>query len=165
MLKKIGFSFASLAIIASVATFAANKQPSPLSTDMQAFVVTVDAKGKEKLQAAKKAEPGQVIQYQITSINSGQRKLKGLMAVGPIPVHTHYVGKSAHTKIKASMQVSIDGGKTFEKEPVKRNKKMTDGSMKMVVIPTKQYTHIRWKANNALASGSKHVYNYRVKVN
>jgi uncharacterized repeat protein (TIGR01451 family) len=165
MLKKIGYSLASLAIIGSVAAFAANKQQSPLNTDMKAFVVTVDAKGKEKLHAAKRAEPGQVIQYQITSTNAGKQKLSGLMAVGPIPAHTHYVGRSAHTKIKSAMQVSIDGGKVFEDEPVKRKQTMKDGSVKMVVVPADKYTHIRWKAQDALASGKKHVYNYRVKVN
>jgi len=164
MLKKIGYSLASLAIIGSVTVFAANKQQSPLNTDMKAFVVTVDAKGKEKLHTAKKAEPGQVIQYQITSTNAGKQKLTGLMAVGPIPTHTHYVGRSAHTKSKAAMKVSIDGGKTFEDEPVKRKKTLQDGSVKMVVVPTNQYTHIRWEAKDALASGNKHVYHYRVKV-
>lgn len=165
MLKKIGYSLVSLAIVGSVAAFAASQQSSPLNTNMKAFVVTVDAKGKEKLQTAKRAEPGQVIQYQITSTNAGKQQLKGLMAVGPIPAHTRYVGQSAYTKTKANMQVSIDGGKTFEKEPVKRKQTMPDGSVKMVIIPADQYTHIRWQAKDALVSGSKHVYNYRVKVN
>lgn len=164
MLKKIGYSLVSLVIVGSVAAFAANKQQAPLNTDMKAFVVTVDAKGKEVLQAAKRAEPGQVIQYRITSKNSGEQALKGLKAVGPIPANTRYVGQSAYTNIKSNLQVSIDGGKIFEKEPVKRQKTMPNGSVETVIIPTSQYTHVRWTANDALASGSQHVYNYRVKV-
>lgn len=165
MLKKMGYSLASLALISSVAVFATNQQQAPLSTNMKAFVVTVDAKGKESLKTAKRAEPGQLIQYRITSTNSSKQALKGVMAVGPIPANTHYVKRSAQTKIKSTLQVSIDGGKTFEKEPVKRKKTMADGSVKTVIIPAKQYTHVRWQANKALKSGGKHVYNYRVKVN
>lgn len=165
MFKKIGYSLASLVIIGSVAAFAANKQQSPLSTDMAAYVVTVDAKGNETLRAAKKAEPGEVIQYQITSTNSGEQALKGLKAVGPIPANTRYVGQSAYTETRSNLHVSIDGGKTFEKEPVKREKKMPDGSVETVIIPASQYTHIRWTATDALTSGGQHIYNYRVKVN
>ena len=164
MLKKIGYSLASLVMVGSVTAFAANKQQAPLNTDMKAFVVTVDAEGKETLRTAKQAEPGEVIQYRITSTNSSKQALKGLKAVGPIPANTRYVGQSAYTKIKSNLQVSIDGGKTFEKEPVKREKTMPNGSVETVIIPTSQYTHIRWTANDALTSGSQHVYNYRVKV-
>jgi len=61
--------------------------------------------------------------------------------------------------------VSIDGGKTFEKEPVTRQKKMADGTVKKVVIAADKYTHIRWKASDALVSKGQQQYTYRVKVN
>ncbi|MEE9302167.1 MAG: hypothetical protein V3U84_00130 [Thiotrichaceae bacterium] len=165
MFKKIAYTLAFIGALGSVAAVAANKAQSPLSSEMKAFVVQKDATGKEKLMAVKSAEPGQTIQYQLTYQNKGKGALKGLTVTGPVPANTHFLGKSTHTKVKADLVVSIDGGKTYEKEPVKRMKAQADGSKKMVVIPADKYTHVRWKTKSALQSGSKQVFNYRVKVN
>jgi hypothetical protein len=42
---------------------------------------------------------------------------------------------------------------------------MADGSIKTIVIPASKYTHIRWKASDALVSKGQQQYSYRVKVN
>jgi uncharacterized repeat protein (TIGR01451 family) len=165
MLKRFAYSFAFFAVAGSVAAIAANQQRSPLSSDMKAFVVNVDSKGHEVLRAAKQAEPGQTIQYQLTYANHGKKSLKGLVVTGPIPSHTHYLANTAKTKVNSARLVSIDGGKTFEKEPVKRQQKMANGKVKTVVIPASKYTHIRWTANSPLNASGKQVYTYRVKVN
>lgn len=165
MIKKIAYTLAFAGAMASVASVAANKAQSPLSSEMKAFVVKQVANGKEKLTTVKSAEPGQTIQYQLTYKNKGKSALKGLTVTGPVPANTHFLPKSAHTKVKSELLVSIDGGKTYEKEPVKRLKKMPDGSKKRVIIPAEKYTHIRWKTKSALTSGGKQVFSYRVKVN
>jgi len=166
MIKKVAYTLAYfLGAIGSVAAVAANKTQSPLTSEMTAFVVHKDAAGKEKLKAAKSAEPGQTIQYQLTYKNKGQGVLKGLAVTGPIPANTHFLAKSTHTKVNSDVVVSIDGGKTYEKEPVKRLKVMSDGEKKMVTVPADKYTHVRWKTKSALNAGGKQVFSYRVKVN
>jgi len=165
MFKKIAYTMAFVGALGSVAAVAANKAPSPLSSELKAFVVQTTDSGKEKLSSLTEAEPGQTIQYQLTYKNKGKGALKGLTVTGPIPANTHFLGKSMNTKVKSDRLVSIDGGKTYEKEPVKRMKVMADGTKKMVVIPATKYTHVRWKTKSALQSGGKQVFNYRVKVN
>ena len=165
MLKKIAYTMAFVGALGSVAAVAANKIQSPLSSEMKAFVVQTNGSGKEQLKSLKTAEPGQTIQYQLTYKNKGEGALKGLTVTGPIPTNTHFLAKSTRTKVKSELVVSIDGGKTYEKEPVKRMKKMPDGSKKLVVIPADKYTHVRWETKSALKSGGKQVFNYRVKVN
>ncbi len=165
MIKKITYTLAFLAAVGSVAGVSASKVKSPLSSEMKAFVVSKTASGKEKLSSATSAEPGQTIQYQLTYKNNGEGALKGLTVTGPVPANTHYLAKSSQTQVKSEVLVSIDGGKTYEREPVKRMQVMADGSKKMVVIPAEKYTHIRWKTKSALQPGGKQLFSYRVKVN
>lgn len=165
MLKKIALSLAFVATVGSVAAFAAAKSESPIVSEMKAFVVHKESDGKEKLKTAKMAEPGQTIQYQLSYKNKGKGSLKGLTVTGPIPANTRFLAKSTMTKVNSDFVVSIDGGKTYESEPVKRIKVMQDGSKKMVVVPAEKYTHVRWKTKSALNSGDKQEFNYRVKVN
>ncbi len=162
--KKFAYTMAFIGAIGSVTAVAANKSKAPISSEMKAFVVETDAKGHEKL-LSKQAEPGQTIQYQLTYKNQSQGAIKGLTVTGPIPANTHFLAKSTTTAVKSELVVSIDGGKTYEKEPVKRMKKMSDGTKKLVVIPANKYTHVRWKTKSALKSGAKQTFNYRVKIN
>ncbi|MCK5727355.1 MAG: DUF11 domain-containing protein [Thiotrichaceae bacterium] len=165
MIKKIAIAMAFAGAIGTVATVAAKKTSAPLTSDMKAFVVHTNAKGQERLSAVKTAEPGETLQYQLTYKNNSKQSLTGLIVTGPIPANTHFIGKSTHTRVNASLLVSIDGGGKFEQEPVKRLRKMPNGKEKMVIIPAEKYTHVRWKANSELSAGKKQTFNYRVRVN
>jgi len=165
MIKKIFYTLAISASIASVAAVAANKSKQPISIAMSAYVVQHDKAGNEVLKAAKTAEPGQKIQYQLVYKNSGNKAYKAGAITGPIPANTHYLAKTTRTKVRSQLLVSIDGGKTYESEPVKRMKKMANGKMKSVVIPASKYTHVRWKPANKIQAGEKQLYNFRVQVN
>ena len=165
MLKKAIYAATFAAVAGSVVFVSASKQEPMLSSHMKAYVISVDAKGKELKQVKKKATPGQTIQYDLTYANNSEKSFKGLVVTGPIPANTHYLANTASTQVSAMRLVSIDGGKTFEKEPVKRQQKMADGTLKTVVIPATKYTHIRWKASDTLVSKGQQQYTYRVKVN
>ena len=165
MIKKIFYTLAISASIASVAAIAANKSKQPISIAMNAFLVQHDRSGNEVLKVAKTAEPGQKIQYQLVYKNSGQRAYKAGAITGPIPANTHYLANTTRTKVRSKLLVSIDGGKSFEQEPVKRQRLMPNGKMKTVVIPASKYTHIRWNPDNKIKAGEKQLYNFRVQVN
>ena len=51
---------------------------------------------------------------------------------------------TAHTQTDADFTVSIDGGKTFENEPVKRLVVDEQGKKLERLIPPSEYTHVRW---------------------
>lgn len=164
MLKRAIYGATFAAVIGSVVMVSASKQEPTLSSHMRASVVTLDSQGREAIHELKKAAPGQTIQYDLTYSNSSDQAFKGLVVTGPVPTHTHYLANTAATKVTAQRLVSIDGGQTFEEEPVKRQQKMADGKMKTVIIPAEKYTHIRWKANDSLDSQGHQQYSYRVKV-
>lgn len=137
----------------------------PVEGTIQAYVVMQDADGKEIVQETTQAVPGQIMEYRLRFANTGESEVKGLKIVDPIPVQTTFVPESNNTKVSASFEVSIDGGKTFESIPVTRIKTNADGSQQEVVIPPEQYTHLRWNSEDVLNSnGGTQEYAYRVRV-
>lgn len=136
----------------------------PLQNTMTAYVVSTDQAGKEVLEPATEVAPGQTVEYQLTYENTSTDPLKDLIVTGPVPRVTAYIGKSAFTEAKANLQVSIDGGKTFENEPVKRLVKDANGKKVERIIPPSAYTHLRWMMKEPLNAGEVKNFAYRSVV-
>jgi uncharacterized repeat protein (TIGR01451 family) len=152
-----------LVLALGVAGFAHAK--SPVTGEIQAFIVSKNSEGIEKVLPAKEAAPGQVMEFQIVFTNNGDSDVKGIKVVDPIPANTLFIGDSHSADVPATFQVSIDGGASFEGVPVVRYETQADGTEKKIVIPPEQYTHVRWVADEELPSkGGKHRYSYRVSV-
>lgn len=152
-----------LALILGVAGFAYAK--GPVTGEIQAFIVTKDSDGNEKILPAVETVPGEVMEFRIVFTNNGDAGVSGIKVVDPIPENTRFISDSHIADVEAVFEVSIDGGETFEIEPVKRVETQADGSQKEVVVPPEQYTHVRWVAAEELSSkGGKHSYSYRVSV-
>ena len=168
LFKKRDYAYLAVAasiIIGSIAV--ANTQgnsANPLQNSMAAYVVSMDQEGQEVLTAASEVEPGQVVEYALDYENTGANALKDIVVTGPVPSFTSYIAQSARTQANAALQVSIDGGKKFESEPVKRI--VTDASGKKVekIITPGQYTHVRWIMNQPLTAGEKQHFAYRSLV-
>jgi len=152
-----------LALFLSIAGLAYAK--GPVTGEIQAYIVTKDSEGKEKVLPAVETVPGQVMEFRIVFTNNGESAVSGIKVVDPIPENTRFIGDSHTADVTATFEVSIDGGESFELEPVVRLETQTDGTQKEVVVPPEQYTHVRWVASEALNSkGGKHSYSYRVSV-
>jgi len=137
----------------------------PVTGEIQAFIVTKDVNGKEMSLPAEETIPGQVMEFRIVFTNNGDADVKGIQVVDPIPENTRFISDSHNADVQALFEVSIDGGKSYEVEPIVRLETQSDGSQKEVVVPPEQYTHVRWVAAENLSSqGGKHRYSYRVSV-
>lgn len=137
----------------------------PVEGHIEAYIVSLNDKGVEVVEPAAVAEPGEIMEYRLTFVNNGDSSVSGLKVVDPIPENTTFVSDSARTKVDARFEVSIDGGHSFEQEPVKRIETQLDGTQKEVVIPPAQYTHVRWAVTDALkGEGGEQNYAYRVIV-
>lgn len=167
MIKKTSILAAALAcalLTTGIAAVQAEATSSPLQSSMQAFVIGQGQDGKETAQPAQEVEPGQTIEYKLDYTNTGKTALKGLAITGPIPNATHYLGSTAATQADSSFTVSIDGGKTFENEPVKRMVENEQGKKVEKVIPPSEYTHVRWTLNQPLKAGETQSFRYRSLV-
>jgi len=137
----------------------------PVSGNIQAYIVSVGNDGSEKITEAKVTEPGQVMEFQIVFTNNGPKDVYGIQVVDPIPANTLFIGDSNVSDVPAAFEVSIDGGVTFEPEPVLRKEIKADGTVNEITVPPEKYTHVRWLAEDELDSnGGQHKFTYRVTV-
>ena len=135
-----------------------------LQSHMKAFIVTPQADGSESFEVAKSVEPGQVIEYRTVYSNTGESTITGLAVVGPVPPGTRYLGESAFSNVTHAFEASIDSGGSWHSEPLLRKVRQPDGSEKEEVVPPEEYTHVRWKAADSIASNGSQEYRYRVFV-
>ena len=123
--------------------FSVSHAEAPIQGTMEAFVVELND-DKETLKVADDVEPDQLVEYQLTYVNKSASNVDGLTVVGPVPEGTTYVSDTANADVQARLLVSIDGGKTFESEPVIRTETKSTGEVIEKIIPAEQYTHLKW---------------------
>jgi uncharacterized repeat protein (TIGR01451 family) len=106
--------------------------------------------------------PGEVLDWTITSENSGNAAALQYKAVGHVPQGTTFVANSAKAD-GAKAVYSIDGGKSYSAQPL-IEEKQPDGSVKRVPAPASMYTEIRYEWADPLAQGGKLSASYKVRV-
>lgn len=127
---------------------------SDVRLDLRAFrVVSVQEQNRtvERLEPALDAKPGQVIQYQLTALNTLANPLRQVALVIPIPPTTAYQAQSAlPLRLGNTLVVpefSFDGGKSYGRPPLKRKLKVVENGKeveKEVEVRPEEYTHARW---------------------
>ncbi len=135
----------------------------PLKTELQAYLVVADEAGNETLQEKYTIQPGQILEYKLTCINTSDKALTDLSLVGPVPESTSYLAGSATAAGKEQPVFSIDQGKQFQAEPVRFTVALPDGTKEERVAPASMYTHIRWQIAH-LAATTQITLRYRVSV-
>ena len=107
-------------------------------------------------------KPGEILDWTITSENSGNAAALEYKTVGHIPQGTTFVADSAKAD-GAKAGYSIDGGKSWSAQPM-IEVKQADGSTKRVPAPVSMYTEIRYEWADPLAQGGKLSASYKVRV-
>ncbi|HEX8891108.1 MAG TPA: hypothetical protein VF779_18315 [Pyrinomonadaceae bacterium] len=115
------------------------------------------------IEKAESVNPGEILDWTITSENAGNAPAHDYKAVGQIPKGTVLVAGSTTADGTASVVYSIDNGKTFSAQPV-IEEKQPDGSVKQVPAPVSMYTQVRYEWTDPLASGAKLEASYKVRV-
>jgi uncharacterized repeat protein (TIGR01451 family) len=115
------------------------------------------------LEKAAAVNPGEILDWTITSENDGNAPANDYKTVGQIPKGTVLVAGSATSDGSANVAYSIDNGKTFSTQPT-IEEKQADGSSKTVPAPISMYTQLRYEWSDPLASGGKLQASYRVRV-
>ncbi len=137
---------------------------SPLESVMETLLVTKDDAGKEVLKKTDSALPGEIVEYRTTYKNLGNSTLTGLIVEVPIPGNTDYVSGTSQSQTPHDLVVSIDGGRSWDSEPVKRLRKGPDGVKKEVIVGPEEYTHLRWITKKPIHAGEVQVYRCRVEI-
>ena len=135
-----------------------------LVSDMNAYRVKFNEQGEKYLEPASNAAKGDVLEYQLTYTNTTKKELNGLVVTGPIPANTSYIKKSGKAFSASKLYVSIDGGVTYESEPVLRQVKMPNGKFMSTLIPEDKYTNIRWTLDGPMAAHNQVLFIYQVEL-
>ena len=107
--------------------------------------------------------PGEILNWTITSQNAGTAPAHNYKAIGEIPTGTAYVANSAAAEGSVQIVYSLDDGKTFDAKPM-IDQKQPDGSVKKVTAPASMYTQIRYEWNDPLSEGKQFLASYKVRV-
>lgn len=131
----------------------------PVSVELQAFRVVRDAGGKEQLQSAQRAKPGDVLEYRAVYANHSPKEVKNLLATLPIPASTQVLLDSASPK---SVSASSDG-RTFAPAPLVQTVTLPNGAKAQRAVPLSAYRALRWPVGT-LAAGQNFVVRARVRL-
>ena len=115
------------------------------------------------VEKAENVNPGEILDWTITSENDGNAPAHDYKAIGQIPRGTILVAGSTTADGSASVVYSIDNGKTFSAQPM-IEEKQPDGSLKQVAAPVSMYTQVRYEWADPLASGGRLQASYKVRV-
>jgi uncharacterized repeat protein (TIGR01451 family) len=115
-----------------------------------------------KMVAADKVNPGDVILYTLSYVNSGDESATSAFLDDPVPKGTVYLAGSALGN-DADVTFSIDGGKTFKKPSLLTYEVKINGKVEKKIASPEQYTDIRWTVRVIPAHGSGQV-GFKVRV-
>ncbi|WP_027881147.1 DUF11 domain-containing protein [Meiothermus rufus] len=129
-------------------------QRSDVRLELKAFrVLVVEEQGRrvERLEAALEAKPGELLEYQLSALNTSNSPLRQVALVIPIPPGTAYQQGSAQPlrlgQALVAPEFSFDGGRTYGQPPLKRKVRVVEGGKeveKEVEVKPEEYTHVRW---------------------
>ncbi|MBK5276639.1 MAG: DUF11 domain-containing protein [Desulfuromonadales bacterium] len=135
-------------VIAAVVLMAATAFAKPLvsvsiTAEKEVKTVKNGEKVKQKVPATS-VDPGDVVFYTMSYVNSGDEAATAAVMDDPIPKGTLYVSGSAYGE-GAEITFSIDGGKTFKKPSLLTYEfKSPNGAIEKRSASPEEYTHIRW---------------------
>jgi uncharacterized repeat protein (TIGR01451 family) len=121
------------------------------------------AQEKLPLDKIEKVNPGEILDWTITSANDGNAAAREYKAVGQIPKGTAFVAGSATADGSTTIVYSIDNGQTYSVQPM-IEEKQADGSVKRLPAPASMYTQVRYEWADPLAANSKLAATYKVRV-
>ncbi len=115
-----------------------------LDIKMEAYLITFEKKGENfevvKKPLPKSVKPDDIVEYVIKVSNPTDKTFKDVFVKAPIPKGTEFI-ENSNTE---GALFSIDGGKTYNKPPIKYKVKEKDGKVVEKVATPDMYTNIGW---------------------
>lgn len=116
-----------------------------------------------QLEKAGQLNPGEVLNWTITSQNAGSAPAHQYKTIGEVPPGTAFVANSARAENAVTITYSIDKGNTYEAKPM-ITQKQPDGTTRKIPAPASLYTHVRYEWNEPLNEGKQVSAYYKVRV-
>jgi uncharacterized repeat protein (TIGR01451 family) len=149
--------FAAVAALLAIPAVAADK--GSVTVKLTSHKVVSTTSGKDKLERADKAKPGDVIEYKAVYHNKGKGNATNVKGIIPIPKGTAFIPGSAKP---AQITASLDD-KKYSIPPLKRKVTLPSGKVELRDVPYEEYRSIRWDLKT-LPPGKSAAVSMRVKI-
>jgi uncharacterized repeat protein (TIGR01451 family) len=136
---------------------AVDAQAQELHVSLDARLVFVAPDGSRRTSPNERARPGDLIEYQASYRNDGQRALRQVQATVPVPVGTDLDAAEI-----LPPQASEDGQR-FVATPLRAVQRLADGRTQWRELPRSAYRFLRWPLGD-LAAGQTRVVRVLVRV-
>jgi uncharacterized repeat protein (TIGR01451 family) len=136
--------------------------------ELQVSVLNLTLPGKQEL-APKRvskpagARPGDRLAYALLCRNVGAEQAREAEVTDRIPFGTVYEAGSA-TSEGARVTFSLDGAKTFKREPLTYETTDATGKKVKKPVPPSMITHLRWTFEEPLAPSAERLVRFNVRV-
>lgn len=140
-------------------TTALTQTDNPVAVRVDIFVVSVVG-GEEQFTEATTARPGQVVEYRLFAVNTGDTTLPAgtVVITGPVPDGTQFVPNSATPSSDSILtEYSVDGT-NFSEPPV-----LIGGTPNRAAEPG-EYRAVRWTLLTEMEPGEEVTFIYRVTI-
>jgi hypothetical protein len=158
-------------VLSGVVVFAANSKAVSRALNIARPEVTVQISGSVQrdnktvsLEKANAVVAGEMLDWNINSVNQGAGDAQHYRVVGQISAGTTFVAGTAKGEETPQITYSIDAGKTYSALPM-IDEKQADGTIKKVAAPVSMYTQVMFEWAKPLVSLAKLNAGYRVRVN
>lgn len=160
MMRYRNMAAVALAVLLFAPEVRAQVKHVELDAKVEREVEVVAENGEKTIerQAAEKVMPGETVVYTITARNVGEKPATNVVITDPIPEHMNYTGSVTGEGTRITF--SVDGGKTYD---VATALMVPEGEGERLAKP-EEYTHIRWRFNDALEPGSAHSVEFRARL-
>lgn len=119
--------------------------------------------GGERFAPAKRARPGETVEYRLSYRNETDGPVTGFVALGPVPEGTAFVAGSASADRTATLEASAPGVE-WGAPPLVRTVRRRDGTTERVTVDPSDYAAIRWRLTAPMPAGAELSARYRVAV-
>jgi hypothetical protein len=140
---------------------------SPLAAQLEIFEVQqLESAGQvfEQLVEVRSVNPGTLLEYVLIYRNVSDQLLAGFEVRSPVPANTYFVAESIDINAEHQLEVSLDGGETWQQQPIMQAVIDDQGLEVMQVVPPAEYTDLRWRILSALSPQQQVQISYRVRV-
>lgn len=140
-----------------------------LKSEMAAYVVSTDATGAERYDAAQSVEPGQTIEYRLQHTNRFDNAIGGVVVTGPVPEGSRLMMERAASDVPGTFEVRGEfdpdaPGEEWSTLPVRRVVIAADGARVTETARPEHFTAVRWVLSTPIAQGGAVRHTYRVRV-
>ena len=135
----------------------------PVSSKLEAFIVSETRNGNERFTKANRVTPGELIEYRISYRNNTSDPLGAFTVNGDVPSRTVYVAQSQQADLPAVFQAEVaDLG--WVDVPAFREITNQDGTIEKVQVSPDEYQNLRWRLAESLPPDREVNVTYRIRV-